>query len=131
MCLHIPISLVKIKKSCEMLQKVGKKLLQFSLPNNWCVFCHCALTGSLFLKNIWLVLLYSSFFFAQGLLVLSDCRKKTAFFYFVVQISTSFHGKNRVIKKCKPSSRLAFVSFSREFLRPLFLFLKVIQIVTE
>ena len=60
-------------------------------------------------------------FFAQGFLVLSDYRKKTAYFYFVVQISTPFHGKNRAIKKCKPSSSLAFVSFSREFLRPLFL----------
>ena len=68
-------------------------------------------------------------FFAQGLL-LSECCKETAIFYFVVQISTPF-GKDRVIKKCKPSSSLAFVSFSREFLRPLFLFLKVIQIVTN
>ena len=67
------------KKELLKVAKSWKKLLQFSLPNNWCVFCHCALTGSLFLKNIWLVLLYSSFFLRRASWFCQTAVKKLRF----------------------------------------------------
>ena len=116
---------LKTKKSCKKLEKSFAISCQI-------IDAHFA-TVSWQAASFWKIYVWFSYtrhFFAQGLL-LSECCKETAIFYFVVQISTPFHGKDRVIKKCKPASSLAFVSLSREFLRLLFLCFKVIPIVTE